>query len=59
MNYAELKKAYDLVIQKCSALEKEVDELKKSNEDKDLRIFYVPAIESEYLEEYDSNIEYN
>jgi hypothetical protein len=48
MNYAELKKSYDLVIQKCSALEKEVDELKKSNEDKDLRIEHL----TEYAEEY-------
>ena len=44
MNYAELKKAYDLVIQKCSALEKEVDELKKSNEDKDLRIEHLTEL---------------
>lgn len=26
MNYAELKKAYDLVIQKCSELEKKIEE---------------------------------
>ena len=44
MNYAELKKAYDLVIQKCSSLEKEVNELKKSNEDKDLRIEHLTEL---------------
>lgn len=44
MTYEELKKAYDLVIQKCSALEKEVDELKKSNEDKDLRIEHLTEL---------------
>ena len=35
------------------------DKLNMANGLKNYGIFYVPAIESEYLEEYDSNIEYN
>ena len=38
MTYEELKAAYEAAVQKCSELEKENDELKKSNEDKDLHI---------------------
>ncbi|WP_019679144.1 IS66 family transposase zinc-finger binding domain-containing protein [Ruminococcus flavefaciens] len=37
MNYAELKKAYDLVIQKCSELEKKIEE-------KDLRIEHLTEL---------------
>ena len=33
MTYEELKAAYEAAVQKCSELEKENDELKKSNED--------------------------
>ena len=38
MTYEELKAAYGAAVQKCSKLENEIDELKKSNEDKDLHI---------------------
>ena len=38
MTYEELKAAYEAAMQKCSELENEIDELKKSNEDKDLHI---------------------
>lgn len=38
MTYEELKSAYEAAVQKCSEIEKENDELKKSNEDKDLHI---------------------
>ena len=38
MTYEELKAAYEAVVQKCSELEKENDELKKSNEDQALHI---------------------
>ena len=38
MTYEELKAAYEAAVQKCSELENEIDELKKSNEDKDLHI---------------------
>lgn len=37
MNYAELKKAYEESIQKCSELEKEI-------EDKDLRIEHLTEL---------------
>ena len=43
MTYEELKAAYEAAVQKCSELENEIDELKKSNED--------PAIHIEHLEE--------
>ena len=38
MTYEELKAAYEAAVQKCSELEKENDELKKSNEDQALHI---------------------
>lgn len=38
MTYEELKAAYEVAVQKCSELEKENDELKKSNEDQALHI---------------------
>ena len=38
MTYEELKAAYEATVQKCSELEKENDELKKSNEDQALHI---------------------
>lgn len=38
MTYEELKAAYEAAMQKCSELEKENDELKKSNEDQALHI---------------------
>lgn len=38
MTYEELKAAYEVAVQKCSELEKENDELKKSNEDQVLHI---------------------
>ena len=38
MTYEELKAAYEAAVQKCSKLEKENDELKKSNEDQALHI---------------------
>ena len=38
MTYEELKVAYEAAVQKCSELEKENDELKKSNEDQALHI---------------------
>ena len=38
MTYEELKAAYEAAVQKCSELENEIDELKKSNEDEDLHI---------------------
>ena len=38
MTYEELKAAYEAAVQKCSELENEIDELKKSNKDKDLHI---------------------
>ena len=38
MTYEELKAAYEAAVQKCSELEKENDELKKSTEDQALHI---------------------
>lgn len=38
MTYEELKAAYEAAVQKCSELENEIDELKKSNEDQALHI---------------------
>lgn len=38
MTYEELKAAYEAAVQKCSELEIENDELKKSNEDQALHI---------------------
>ena len=38
MTYEELKAAYEAAVQQCSELEKENDELKKSNEDQALHI---------------------
>ena len=38
MTYEELKAAYEAAVQKCSELEKENDELKKSNENQALHI---------------------
>ena len=38
MTYEELKAAYEAAVQKYSKLEKENDELKKSNEDQALHI---------------------
>ena len=38
MTYEEMKAAYEAAVQKCSELEKENDELKKSNEDQALHI---------------------
>ena len=50
MTYEELKAAYEAAVQKCSELEKENDELKKSNEDQALHI--------EHLEEHLVPFEY-
>lgn len=44
MTYDELKKAYEEAAKKCSELEKENDALKKSNEDKDLRIEHLTEL---------------
>ena len=38
MTYEELKAAYKAAVQKCSELENEIDELKKSNADQALHI---------------------
>ena len=51
MTYEELKAAYEAAVQKCSELEKENDELKKSNEDQALHIEHLEEqiTEAKYL----------
>ena len=44
MTYEELKKAYEAAMQKCSELESENEKLKKSNEDKELRIEHLTEL---------------
>lgn len=51
MTYEELKKAYEIAMQKCSELESEKAELekknsdlKRENEDKDLRIEHLTEL---------------
>jgi hypothetical protein len=51
MTYEELKAAYEAAVQKCSELENEIDELKKSNEDKDLHIERKRKIKDVFLKE--------
>ena len=44
MTREELQKAYLEMYEKCSALEKENEDLKKQNEDKDLQIEHLRAL---------------
>ena len=44
MTYEEMKKAYEAAMEKCSELEKVIEEKNKTIEDKDLRIEHLTEL---------------
>ena len=49
MTYEEMKKAYEAAMEKCSQLEKVIEEKNKTIEDKDLRIEHLTDSPSKAL----------